>query len=249
MTHRTIILIALVLLVSTPCFAHQIIVVFGNDSKPPKSWTDKCQPRGISVDILREIEKRTDLKFYIHLFPWKRAYNNAKERRGAIFGLSKTSERQKIFDYSDVMYFDEMRLITLKGQEFPFTSCADLKGKTIGVTRGALYGDEYAKALGTIFTPSYDANPVVRLRMLLAGRIDAALVGPGKSCLKHIINQDPKLKANADKFTFLPHPFARDPNYLGFHKKLLQKPTIAIINQALHEMWKDGTITAIEARY
>ncbi len=237
------------LMSSTPCQARQLVVLFGTDSKPPKSWLKNNTPHGFQIDILREIECRTNLTFDIQLFPWKRAYMHAAEGKGGIFGLSMTKERQKIFDYSRIMCIDEMRLVTLKGREFPYHSIRDLRGKSVGVTRGASYGDTYDKALGTVFTPCYDGKPVIRLRMLLAGRTHAALIGPGKASLDYVINSDPQLKANADKFVVLDTPFNLDPNFIGFHKKMKQGKTLAIINKALSSMWEDGTITRIMTQY
>ncbi|BDQ37429.1 hypothetical protein SYK_17890 [Pseudodesulfovibrio nedwellii] len=239
----------LLLMSFTPCQARQLIVLFGTDSKPPKSWKKENSPCGIQVDILREIEFRTDLTFDIHMYPWKRAYMNAIEGRGGIFGLSMTKERLKIFDYSQVMCMDEMRLITLKGHEFPFHSIQDLKDKTIGVTRGASYGDTYDNALGTVFTPCYDGQPLIRLRMLLAGRTDAALIGPGKTAITYIVRNDPRLKANIDKFSVLETPFNIDPNFIGFHKSMRQGENLLKINRALKSMWKDGTISRIVNKY
>jgi len=233
----------------SPCQARQLVVLFGTDSKPPKSWKKGSTPHGIQVDILREIECRTDLTFDIQMYPWKRAYMHALEGKGGIFGLSMTEGRKKIFDYSQIMCMDEMRIVTLKGHEFSFHCIPDLKGKTIGVTRGASYGDAYDKALGTVFTPCYDGKPVIRLRMLLAGRTDAALIGPGKAALDYVIKNDPGLMPHADKFVVLDTPFNIDPNFIGFHKSMKQRKTLMKINRALSSMWKDGTISRIMTKY
>lgn len=241
--------IVLVFALAVPCRAQESVIIFGNSMKPPKTWSENGTPKGIMVDILREIEKRTDITFDIRLFPWARAYCYAKEGRGGVYGFSKTTERLKLFDYSDPIFNENILLVTLKGKEFPFESLSDLKGKTIGVTRGARWGDAYAKAMQTIFTPNFTSNPEVRLRMLLAGRIDAAVVGPGKAGLLHIFETDPFLKANADKFVFLKKPLVADPNHIGFLKTMKKAELIKKINMAIRIMWQDGTIDNIGKKY
>lgn len=225
------------------------IIIFGNDAKPPKSWTDSGTPKGILVDILRELEVRTGLTFDIRLMPWKRAYMFAREGVGGIVGLSKNKERLASFDYSEVLYHDEMRLVVLKGNEFPYGGINDLKGKVVGVTRGASYGDEFDAAKAKVFIPSEDAGAQCRLRMLLAGRIQVALIGPGEASVRHTIGSDEALKGHRDRFSVLPRPFNRDPNHIGFAKTMNMGDTLRKIDAALADMWKDGAMAAIGARY
>ncbi|MEZ7196600.1 substrate-binding periplasmic protein [Pseudodesulfovibrio karagichevae] len=232
-----------------PAHAADPIVIFGNDSKPPKSWMEDGCAKGILVDILHEIEARSGLVFDIRLMPWKRAYLSALDDRGGIFGLSKNRQRLSLFDFSDVMYVDEMRLVVLKGREFAYRSVEDLKGKTLGVTRGASYGDEYDRAKGRIFVPSEDSGAVSRLRMLLVGRIDAALIGPGRTSVRTAITRDNTLMENRDQFVILDTPFVRDDNYIGFTQSMARRETLQRINRVLRAMRRDGTIRRIEARY
>lgn len=237
------------LLLSAPAPAADPIVIFGNDCKPPKSWVDRGRPKGVLVDILHEIEARTGLSFDIRLMPWKRAYMSALEGRGGIFGLSKNMERLSLFDFSEVMYVDEMRLVVLKGREFAYHKVEDLKGMTLGVTRGASYGDDYDRAKGRVFIPSEDSGPISRLRMLLAGRIDAALIGPGEASVRFTITQDRMLMDNRDQFVILETPFVQDDNYIGFAKSLERRDVLDKIDRALLEMRRDGTFRRIEDRY
>ncbi|MCJ2164909.1 MULTISPECIES: transporter substrate-binding domain-containing protein [unclassified Pseudodesulfovibrio] len=239
----------LVILLASVSFAAGPIVIFGNDCKPPKAWIDGHTPKGILVDILREIEKRTDLVFDIQLMPWKRSYMQALECKGGIIGLSMNTERLDIFDYSSVLCYDELRLVVLKGREFQYNTMEDVKGKTLGYTRGASYGDEFDLAKKTIFIASEDVDPVCRLRMVLAGRIDAALIGPGEASVRYIIENNDILKRQKDKLVILPTPFTSDPNYIGFHKDMCAGDDLKKINHALRSMWADGAIQAIIDSY
>jgi polar amino acid transport system substrate-binding protein len=237
------------LLLASPALAADPIVIFGNDSNPPKSWMDHGRPKGILVDVLREIATRTGLAFNLRLVPWKRAYTNALEGRGGIFGLSVNRKRMALFDFSEVLYVDEIRLVVIKGHEFPYHSVEDLKGMVVGVTRGASYGDEFERARRTIFIPSEDSGTVSRLRMLLAGRIDAALIGPGEASVRLTIDRDKELVKNRGQFVILDTPFVRDDNYIGFSLDMHRQNTLAKINRALRKMREEGAIRRIEERY
>lgn len=245
------VLFLLALLASLPNTspAAERIILWGNDAKPPKVWNEHGTPKGILIDILHEIEKRTGIEFEIKLCPWARAFSNGCSGMGGVFGLSKTQKSLKAFDFSMPMYYDKIILVVCKGKEFKFESLDDLKGKTIGIIRGSVPGDEFAKAINTVFTPSYGSTQVSRLRMLLEGRVDAVVLSPGKTGLLHNIEKDPVLKRNADKFVCLEKPIARDANHIGFIKQLNRQETRNTIDKALCSMWADGTIERISWRY
>ena len=164
-------------------------------------------------------------------------------------GLSMTKERLKIFDYSDVMYYNDVLLVVKKGNEFDYKTVKDLKGKTLGAQRGGKYGDDFEEGRKGIFQLSEDDGGVQRLKKLLAGRIDVALISPGLMGLEKTINADPALKAHRDEFVALPVPFKRDPNYLGIPKSLNMTAFIKKFNAVLNKGIQDGTIPGIIKSY
>ena len=235
-------------LLTSFCFAEEIII-FGNDKKSPKVWSEKGQPTGLLVDILRHLEPQLGSTFNIKLCPWKRAYYNMLEGEGGIIGLSKNDQRLKIIDYSDVMFVDEIILVVIKGNEFFYNTINDLQGKCVGVVRGSSYGSIFDKAEGTVFTATPDSGTVFRLLKLLHGRMDVALVNPGRAALDNAIMSDPHLKDNKSKFIVLENPFMYDPNYLGFTKTTNQKKFISRFNQALQKSKQSGAIQKIIQSY
>jgi polar amino acid transport system substrate-binding protein len=237
-----------VLFNSTLGYAEEI-VIFGNEYKPPKYYLENGKPKGILIDIMRYVEEQTNYTFDINLYPWARAYHLANLGDGGIIGLSMTKERLAIFDYSAPMYYDDIVLVVVKGQEFAFETLEDLAGKVIGVNRGASYGDEFERGKKDIFRVNEDNNPVARLKMILARRIDAALIGPGKAGLQEVISSDPELMRRSGEFAVLPKPFKRDPNYLGFAKTMKMQDFISEFNRLLQQGYQDGTIQGIINRY
>ena len=227
----------------------QEILIVGNHDKAPKVFLKDGRPSGILVDILNHLERELPYSFRYQLYPWKRAYKEAVRGEGAVIGLSKNSERLKIFDYSEVMFYDEVVCVVRKGNEFTFNSIQDLRGKLVGVQRGASYGDDFEAAKGRLFFLDEDDSGLRRLLKLLTGRIDVALLSPGRAGVMAVIHQDPDLLARQDEFVILDKPFKRDPNYLGFAKSRQMQHFIRKFNAALKGAHQSGAIQRIVDRY
>ena len=225
------------------------LVIYGNHQKPPKYYLYNNTPTGILVDIMKYTEQETDCSFDIQLYPWKRAYINALKGNGGIIGLSKNTERLKIFDYSDVMFYDDLLLVVLKGNEFDYKNIKDLKGKTLGVQRGGSFGDEFERGKAGIFKVIEDDGQISRLRRLLKGRIDVALIGPGRIGLDMVIAQDQLLSKSKEQFVVLSKPFKRDPNFLGFKKTMNMSGFIKKFNKAIEQCRKSGECQKIVDSY
>ncbi len=223
------------------------IIILGNNYKIPKIYIEDGTPRGILIDIAKYIDGNLkDDSFHYKLTPWARAYKSAVEGQGGIIGLSKTKERLEIFDYSDVVYYDDVIVVVLKDKAFQFEKMQDLKGRTIGIGRGGSFGDAYEKAKKEcLFKIEEDNGPVLRLRKLLQSRIDCALMSPGKFAFYRTIEQDENLLENKDKFIILSNPLVRDPNFLGFSKKLKMKNFLKKFNEALKQGYESGAINKI----
>lgn len=227
------------------------VVIFGNDYKIPKIYKEDGAAKGILVAIAHAIDNRmADYTFDIRLFPWARAYQQALHGQGGIIGLSKTTEREAIFDYSEVIYYDKVVIVTLREKAFDYRTVSDLKGKTIGIGRGGSFGDEYerAKANG-LFQVEEDSGPVIRLKKLLKGRIDCALISPGRFALNQTVRQDPLLAENRERFIILPKPFKQDPNHLGFAKSMQMGDFLEAFNGALKAAKASSAVREIIDRH
>jgi polar amino acid transport system substrate-binding protein len=236
-------------LVSSSSLANEVRV-FGNEYKPPKIYVEDGKAKGILPEILAAIVKESDLSLPLELLPWKRAYKEASVARGAIIGLSKTKERLKIFDYSDVVYYDELLLLGTKNNVFPFENIADLNNKRIRIQRGSKYGDAFEKSKNRNFIIEEDSNAVYRLKKLLRNRIDVAIVsGPGMTGALKIIENDPELSSRRNEFYLYPVPFKKDPNYLGISKSLNMLPLISKFNLALKKVKDRGLIDQITKKH
>ncbi len=239
------ILFSILLLNTTIAFAKEVII-FGNNYKIPKIYSKNGIPKGILINIAKYIDQQmSNYTFNYKLYPWARAYESAEQGLGGIIGLSKNQERLKKFDYSDVVYYDDVIIVVLKGKEFPYEKINDLKGKTIGIGMGGSFGNDFEKAKKTVFKVNEDNGPVNRLKMLLRERIDCAFISPGKIALELTINQDEELLQNKEKFIILPKAFKQDPNFLAFSKEMKMQNFLNEFNDALKQGNKNGDIKKI----
>lgn len=226
----------------TPIFAE--IKIFANEYKPPKVWTTNGVHNGILIEILKEIEKDLNASFSIETYPWARSYKMALNNKGGIIGISMNNERKKIFDYNKVPFFyDTMVLVVKKGKEFDFNNIEDLQGKKIGYCRGCSFGKKFEEAKKYFIPIETDDSREQRLTMVLHGKIDAALLGPGEYALKKICKDSKKLEFS--QFTILKKPLVIDPNYIAFTKELQQKELLNQIDTLLQQKIDNGTIDKI----
>lgn len=231
---------------TTPVLGNEVTIL-GSDYNSPKIYGEDLLSKGILVDIVKYIDGQMgNHTFNIELYPWARAYRMALAAKGGIIGLSKTSDRLKLFDYSDVIYYDEVVIVVLKSQVFDFNTINDLKGKMMGIGRGGSFGDEYEKAKKEgLFEVKEDNGPVFRLVDLLENRIDCALMSPGEFALNETVKRHKHLMKNKDRFVILPKPFKRDPNFLGFSKKMGMQSFLKDFNKTLKLGLENGKIQNI----
>lgn len=227
-------LICLCALLHSPSYADEI-VIYADEDYPPIMYKDaQGQPRGVMADALRHFEKTSSYKFKLEPTSWRRAYEYGARGKGGIIGLSKTKERLAIFDYSDVIFEDNVYLAVRRGKEFDFKTLNDLQGKLIGMHLGASYGEAVDTAIKDgVIKADLSTTDVIRIKKLLRGRLDAAVVTHGQIGLNAILKTDPELLANKNEFVILANPLVRDPLHLGFAKSMKMAPFLHEFNQSL----------------
>lgn len=248
---KTTKLIFVLLMSMTPLHAlSETLAIVGDQNALPKNWIGKDgNVRGIMIEVLEEVSKRTDIKFTYSLSPWKRALKMSSEGKGSIIGFSKTTEREKTWDYSVPMYYDELVFVTTKDKKFNFTGIESMGGRSVAIKLGASYGDDFeaARKSGLIKVVETSERKG-QLQMLAYNRIDTVLLSPGRVALESVLTQEPYLREHRDDYIILEPPFKLDPNYLGIPKSLNKSHLLPKINAALESMMQDGTHKKIVER-
>jgi ABC-type amino acid transport substrate-binding protein len=235
--------------VCTGTLAESLPIV-GDWKAQPKNWlNDDGQAEGIMIDVLNEVSKRTGIEFSYSLSTWNHALNTSKAGQGAIIGFSKNKERQKHWDYSEPMYFDDIVFVARKQDMIVFDGLESLQGKKIAIKRGSSYGDDFEEAIANgIITLVETEDRAGQMRMLNLGRVDLVLLSPGNIALQSILAENEWLRKNQEQFELLSPPYKKDPNYIGVPKSMGKSHLLPKINDALKEMFEDGTYAKIVER-
>lgn len=234
--HRVLVWGLLILGLHGPLQA-DTLKIFGDEDYAPVIHLKDGKPVGFMVEILRKAEALTGDKYVVELLPWKRAYELSRSGEGGLLGVSLTTERAEIFDFSMPVFDDDIHVVTLKSRIFNVTQLGDLQGKTLGGVTGASYGDEVDRAIASgLFTVERDIGVTSRMRKLMRGRLDGALVGNGRPGFDAVMNSHPELVAQRATFVWLPTPIARDRLYLAFPKSMNRKSALERFDAALNKV-------------
>lgn len=121
-------------------------------------------------------EQDMGVKFEIQRYPWTRLLRHAENGEGLVWAMTKNQERLRIFHYSQPVFRRYVWIATRSDASFKFSSLADLKGKTLGLVRGASYGDQFDEQKGKLFQVEEDvAAPAARMKKLINKRMDVML--------------------------------------------------------------------------
>ncbi len=213
------------------------LVVYGDDAYAPVIHLVDGRPSGFLADLLRAAEAHSGDRYELRLVPWKRAYEMALRGQGGLIGVSATSERRERFDFSRPVYRDAIHVVVLNGREFEVRGLEDLRGRLIGGVIGASYGQTVDQAISNgLFRMDRDVGQPNRLRKLLAGRLDAALIGNGELGFEMAIDSQATLRSQRERFVMLPTPLVSDPLHLAFPKQLNQVGAIARFDAAMEKV-------------
>ena len=126
----------MILLSSGGILAEPLTIV--TSEEPPLSFSDEQGVlTGISVDVVREIQRRVGSVDLIEIYPWPRLYHTAeKEPNVVAFTMARTEEREDKFHWITVVNRNAWMLFAKKGSGITISKLEDAKNvKTIGVVQ------------------------------------------------------------------------------------------------------------------
>ncbi|MDB5766492.1 MAG: Twin-arginine translocation pathway signal [Collimonas fungivorans] len=214
-------------------------VAVPQDFPPFGSVTSDLKPQGLDIDVATLIAKKMGVK--IELIPVTSAnrvpYLQTKKVDLIISSLGKNPEREKVIAFSDA--YAPFYNGVFGGADQKVSSAADLAGKTVGVTRGAVEDLELTKiAPASATIKRYEDNNGT-ISAFLSGQVQ--LVATGNVVAAAIIAKNPPKKPET-KFLI-----KNSPCSIGLSKdepKLLEK-----VNAILAQTKKDGELNALSVKW
>jgi polar amino acid transport system substrate-binding protein len=163
--------VVILLAISGPSSAAEPLS-FGLLTAPPYGFElDDTSVSGSNHDIARLIAEKAGLTFTYRLEPLPRLVNDLKAGKLDLMIMFPTAETRP-FAITEIMPNSTV-ILPPSGNTFP--QFADLKGKTIGGLRGAVYDQQFAAETEI---RKYDVESYrMGLQMTMSGRIDG-MIGP-----------------------------------------------------------------------
>ncbi len=160
--------------------------MIGTVEEPPGNFLDKDgRITGLSVDLVKEIQKRVKDTTPIEMLPAARLLNYSRTKKNyVVFSLSRSKAREKKYHWIALVMRKPLVIFAIKGFDFNVKKLSDAKKvKRIGVLRGSVQHDFLTSNGFKNIEPvdSHEQN----FKKLIAGRIDLmyhSMHGVAKFC-------------------------------------------------------------------
>jgi polar amino acid transport system substrate-binding protein len=221
--------------------ATSLILVTAN--YPPFSYEEEHVPKGIAVDVVKEVFARMNVPISIQFVPFPRAISMIKNGEAdAIFPFALSDIRKQFATYPDE------RLITDPGTLFVRSDSdivfdgdySSLAKYTIGMQRGTDHGLVFMQALKNYHVHVDEAiDQEQNIQKLVAGRFDIA-VGP-----KLVVMSAAQRIGLLPQIKILYSGVSVGDAYVGFCRKKDYSHLIHRFNQTIRKMQQDGSYDRI----
>ncbi|HAP25270.1 MULTISPECIES: transporter substrate-binding domain-containing protein [Achromobacter] len=216
-----------------------IKIAVPQDFPPFGSVGSDMKPLGYDIDTAQLIAKQLGVK--LELVPVTSAnrvpYLQTKKVDLVISSMGKNAEREKAIDFSEAYapFFNGV----FGPADLKVSSAADLAGKTIGVTRGAVEDIELTKiAPASATVKRYEDNNGT-ITAFLSGQVP--MIATGNVVAAAILARNPPKKPET-KFLI-----KNSPCYIGLNK---DEPKLrARVNDILAAAKQDGSLSAISQKW
>jgi polar amino acid transport system substrate-binding protein len=132
--------------------------------------------QGLTTAIVKAAFNAVGHRSEVDFIPWARALKEVEEGKAdVVMGAYHSKERERIYHFSDPIYFLELGLIARPGLGVSrYETLRDLTPYKIGVSRGFANSEEFDAA--TYLDKHVATFPNLNIRKLFRGRIDMAVM-------------------------------------------------------------------------
>jgi polar amino acid transport system substrate-binding protein len=213
-------------------------VAVPEDYPPFGAMGPDMQPQGYDIDMAALLAKSMQVK--LQLVPVNSAnripYLQTDKVDLVISSLGKTPEREKVIDFSQAYapYFQGV----FGPADIKVSSPADLAGKTVGATRGALEEVAITSMAPTATIRRFDDNNAT-IQAFLSGQVQ--LIAAGNIVAAAILAKHPPREPQL-KFVI-----KDSPCFVGLNKN--EPQLLAKVNASIQQAKKDGSLEAMSKKW
>lgn len=214
-------------------------LIFTTEELGPFNYTDPTDNKlkGIAIDILAEVMKKTGMEYEVQMMPWSRAYKNAlTDKNTCAFATYKTPERSPLFKWVGPLLVAKWSFYALPDSKIVINSLDDARKYRIG---GYLSDAPTGYLMMQGFTLDQAPDNNLNIKKLEKGRIDLWATGdPAGPFMAKLLGV--KLK---NLYTFYTVEMSISCN------KNVSDDAILKMQNALDEVEKEGTAKRIRELY
>ena len=214
-------------------------VAVPQDFPPFGSVGADLKPQGYDIDMAGYLAKELGVK--LELVPVTSAnripYLQTKKVDLVISSLGKNPEREKAIDFSKP--YAPFFLGVFGLENVKVSDAADLAGKTVGVTRGAVEDIELTKLLPESATMKRFEDNNTTISAFLSGQVD--LIATGNLVVTSIAERNP------DRVPVTKFLLKNSPCYVGVHKG--EAELMAKVNELISKAYSDGVLENISQKW
>jgi len=219
--------------------AKVIKVAVPQDFAPFGSAGLDLKPQGLDIDMANLIGKALGVK--TEIIPVTSAnripYLQTHKADIVISSLGKNAEREKVIDFTDAYAPFFSGVFGTKGEAVK--SAADLKGKTVGATRGAIEEQELSKTAPAEATVKRFEDNNATIAAFVSGQVD--LIATGNTVAAAIASKNP------DRAPVLKFVIKNSPCYIGLNK---DEPKLkAKLNEIIAKAKADGELEKLSEKW
>lgn len=195
--------------------------------------------QGYDVDMAKYIAKA--LKVKLKLVPVTSAnripYLQTGKANLIISSLGKNASRAKVIDFSNA--YAPFFLGVFGSKDIKVSSIKDLKGKTVGVTRGSIEDMDLSKLVDSSVTIKRFENNNLTISAFLSGQVN--LIATGNIIISEIATKHPNISIETKI------ALKNSPCYVGLRKK---EPELkAFLNTLIKKLKMDGELNKISKKW
>jgi diguanylate cyclase (GGDEF)-like protein/PAS domain S-box-containing protein len=214
------------------------LVFLGNAQIPPVVFERGGEAQGVAVDLTLALAAHAGLQAEVRAEAWQAAQDKVLAGQAdALIQINPTPEREKVYDFSDVLLDSHFHLFTQTGPS-PIRDLQSLDGRRVGVEGGGFPFNflRSHSAIQLVTVPSWQ----VAFEMLSAGQLDAVFVdrwvGEYELSTSHI-----------EGISVVEPPLVTSQSRIAVRRG--NTALLARINQGLAAIGADGTRQAILERW
>ena len=231
----------------------QTVTVSMDGATAPFNYQDEDgELVGYEVDLLKEIETRSDgkLHFEFNITNWDGIFASldAGKAQMIVNNITKKPEREEKYLFSDYSYYNNHTVIVVPKGDTSITSIDDLQGKSVEAISGtavALFLEDYNEqhADNPITLVFSDASTATQLSNVATGRYPANICS--ESYVNEAVNQ---LGLEVDTIS-IPNEDEIQSSQAWFLYGAGQEDLKAEIDPILKEIIDDGTLSSLSEKW